>query len=178
MDIPLFILSSCPTPYMFPFFSLYFHCHGLTFTKCQTYGWCCNVHLLLRALPYHHTTLHDDDLADDDGEDVVIANDVVKPKTSRAPRKRTEALYGDVLKDFVVTSKWVGKKTAEWLMCFPSCYFLLSGMVRIRFFRIPAFLMKQTRTSTKTSLLVTRKVLMKCPASKQYCKGRRSRVQE
>lgn len=56
----------------------------------QTYGWCCNVHLLLRALPYHHTTLHDDDLADDDGEDVVIANDVVKPKTSRAPRKRTE----------------------------------------------------------------------------------------
>lgn len=46
-------------------------------------------------------------------------------------------------------------------------------MVRIRF-RIPAFLMKPARTSTKTSLLVTRKVLMKCPASKKYCKGRRS----
>lgn len=33
MDIPLFILSSCPTPYMFPFFSLYVHCHGLTFNN-------------------------------------------------------------------------------------------------------------------------------------------------
>lgn len=78
---------------MFPFFSLYFHCHGFPVynAKCQTYGWCCNVHLLLRALPYHHTTLHDDDLADDDGEDVVIPDVVTKPKASRAPRKRTEA---------------------------------------------------------------------------------------
>jgi len=58
----------------------------------QGYGWCCNVQLLPRALPYAHTALSDAELA----EDVAGPMATVKPGTATAETTKPRATLTEV----------------------------------------------------------------------------------